>query len=527
MKKGLLLLAVAAVYARVLHAPFVYDDKKEVVGNLTIRVLSDWQAIATYNYARPLLILSYALNWRLGGLDPLGYHLVSLGIHLVNTLLALALAKRILSPERALLATALWALHPLCTEAVTYTTGRSDAFVATWILLATAMWIDHVRGNRTVWPAVGAFALGLATKEIAAATPLVWLAAELWLVRGGERRLVEWRRYAPFAAVLGAAVIARVGLYGWPQAEVARTLPVHVLGQAEVWVYYLGLWIVPWGQSILHDYVVTARILGVVAVAVLTGLTGLAVRRRGIPAFGAVLWVTPLLISSAFVLKETMAEHRTYLAGYGLILGLVALLPYRRGLWAVPAVLAALTLHRNEDWRTEVSLWASATSVNAESSEAWYGYGQALRLARRFSEAEAAYRESLRLAPDRPDTLVDLGITRAQQGDEADATRLWKEALRLKPGHCPALNNLANLAARQGDRSAAIASYVGTLRFCPEDALANLSLGDLYWEAGDLARAAVHYRAFLATRPGGESASRARERLQPILDAGLLPQRAE
>ncbi|HNC94623.1 MAG TPA: hypothetical protein PKW90_00790, partial [Myxococcota bacterium] len=143
----LILVLVALLYLRVMQAPFVYDDKIEVVGNPTIRVLTNWQAVATYNFSRPLLIATYALNWWWSGLESWSYHLVSLGIHLLNTMLALSLGRRLMPPASAMVATLAWAVHPMLIESVTYITGRSDALCATFWLLALIGWADHVRGQ--------------------------------------------------------------------------------------------------------------------------------------------------------------------------------------------------------------------------------------------------------------------------------------------------------------------------------------------------------------------------------------------
>lgn len=526
-----LLPLLALPYLRVLRAPFVYDDKMEVVGNRTLRFLGELDQIASYNLARPLLILSYALNWAAGGLDPLGYHLVGLGLHLLNSVLAWSLATRLLPPGRALLATALWALHPMCIEAVTYTTGRSDALVATWVLLGCIGWLDLVRGaaparaRRGAVLAAVAFLLGLASKEVAIVLPLLWLGLER-----GQTGRIAWGRQLPGLGLMVLAVGARVAWLGWPAPEVPRSAAVHLLGQAEVWVVYLRLWLLPYGQSILHDYAVGLRWQGGAALLGLGAMAAVAARRGGVVAFGALLWAAVLTVSSAFVLKETMAEHRSYLAGFGLLLALVGLLPREgrpgeRALWLLPPLLGLATALRNEDWRSEERLWASATDVNPASAEAWYGYGDALRFAGRQAEAEAAFRESLRLADDRPDSWVNLGITRAEQGDLPGAEAAWREALKRKPGHCAALNNLAAAAARRGRRTEAVSGYLGTLRFCPDDPVALENLGALYWELGDLGRAATWYQRWLDQGPGGPGARVARERVDLATAAGSGPRR--
>ena len=127
---AVVVLLSALLYLPALEGPFVYDDRIEVVGNPTLRDLRAPGAILGYNPSRTLVILGFALDWALWGLDPRGYHLTNLLLHALDTWLAWRLARRVLPDARALLATALWALHPMAAESVAYVTGRSDAMCA-------------------------------------------------------------------------------------------------------------------------------------------------------------------------------------------------------------------------------------------------------------------------------------------------------------------------------------------------------------------------------------------------------------
>jgi hypothetical protein len=517
-----LLGAITLAWAPALHAPFTYDDRLEVVGNRTIRWLGDLGAIAGYNTSRPLLIATYALNWWIGGLDPLGYHLLSVGIHALNAWLAWRLAARLVTPERAALVAATWALHPMVTEAVTYVTGRSDALEGTAWLVALAAWIDHRRGApRARIVAILATVAALATKEVGVLLPVALLAVDRWLAPRPR-----WRDHVLFSGAGVAAVALRVAMYGWPAPEVPRSALAQILGQAEVWVHLLALWCLPYGQAILHDHPAVARPLGVAALIGWIGVTTVLVRRaRATPpasppalrAFALALWATWLVPSSALPLLETMAEHRAYLAGYALVLALVASVPRIRPLWVLVPVLFTATVVRNLTWADEPTLWAEAAARNPESARAWYGYGDALRLARRFREAGPAYERVLVLEPADVDARVDLGIVRAEAGDPAGARSIWTEALRLDPHACAAHNDLAGLDFRAGNLSAAESGYASSLAWCPDDPIAHLNLANIAYARADVRKAAYHYREYLRVAEDGPAAPLARERLVELL----------
>ncbi|MBM4391639.1 MAG: tetratricopeptide repeat protein [Deltaproteobacteria bacterium] len=513
-----LVVAVIAAWANTLRGPFVYDDLIEIVANPAVHDVSRLDTIWAYNPARALLLFTYALNWTLGHLDPLGYHALNIAIHAANAVLAWRFFDLVLSPGRARLGAALWALHPMATEGVSYISGRSDALVTLFALLALHAWVVDARSpsRRHRALAYAAMLAGFFTKETAVVTPVLALLAELALVAGWNRRLLDPRRYLPVALAVAAGVAARLWLGGWPVPEVPRTLLAHVLTQAEVWARYLQLWILPLGQSILQPVPAEVSRLGGLCLLAWLVAAGLAVYKRGIWALLAGWWALPLAISSAFVLKETMAEHRAYAAGLAVAALVAWKLPERRVAWALPAILLVATVVRNQSWTSEVATWESAVKRWPGNADAWYAYGDALRAEKLRGEAESAYAKSLELDPARVDALVNAGIARAEGGDIPGAREAWEEALRRKPGHCPALNNLAALRLRSGDVQGAIAGYEATLRTCADDPMAHFNLGMVWAGAGTPEKAATHLRAYLRVDPGGANEARARAALRRL-----------
>lgn len=504
--------AVALLWAPTLAHPFVYDDKIEVVGNPTIRVLTEWSAVATYNYARPLLIATYALNWAWGGFSPVGYHVVSIAIHALNVVLAYRLVGRFLPVERAALAAAAWGLHPMVTEGVTYIAGRSDALCATWWLVALGAWVDHARGRRGPGLAWAAVVAGLLTKEVAVLLPAALLAAHLLVLRRPLDRAAVRGLAAPVVLV-GVAGLVRVLAYGVPRPEVERALLDHVGSQAVAWWTYLRLWVLPVGQSLLHDAPADPGWAGPVAVVGLVGLGAAAARWGALgPALVGAAWLLP---SSLVPLKEVMAEHRAYLLGLPLAALLAGALRRPRLAWAVVAVLAVGTGLRNRTWATEVALWGDAAAKNPASADAAYGHADALRFAGDLPGAEAAYRRTLELRPGDENARVNLGIVLADLGRVDEARTTWQALLRDNPRSCPAHNNLASLEVRRGRLREAAAGYASTLRWCPDDPLALYNLGHVYRAMGDPRAARAWYQRYLDEVPLGA----ARDEVRAALDS--------
>jgi protein O-mannosyl-transferase len=203
---GALLALTFVAYENMLTGEFTYDDKVEVVGNRTLRFLEEWRLVLAYNWSRPVLIATYALNYRLAGLDPWPYHVVDLTLQGLNAGLALLLGLRIFgdAPGARLAAAgsaALWAVHPLNTEAVSYVTGRSEQLAGGLMLLACLGFVswraDGGLGRLTMCAV--ATALAFFTKEVAVVLPVAFFLLEWLVLRKGAplaRRLARVLRAA-------------------------------------------------------------------------------------------------------------------------------------------------------------------------------------------------------------------------------------------------------------------------------------------------------------------------------------------
>jgi len=510
---GLLAVLVLIAWWGSLHGEFTYDDKVEVIGNRTIRVLENWRAVLAYNPSRALLILSYAVNFDQARFEPFPYHLVDTLLHAVNAGLAMVFAERLarmVGRPRALVfglvAGGLWALHPLQTESVSYVTGRSEQLVATWYLLACWAWLRWLEGRRASDFALAhfAFLLGLVSKEVAVTMPLAFLLLAVVLGR------VRWKDYAGIGGTVLLFAVARVQLYGvLTTHEWQRPPDVQLWTTAEVVWRYLQLSLVPVGQSVFHDHPATGlTVRSASALLGLVGLTAVAWRGRRKNPLWAFAWLWFLLVlapSSLIPLKETMSEHRLHLSLLGVCLIVADLLVRPRVLIFAAVILAwlgALTIKRNAVWQSEVALWQDAVDRNPASCEAWYGLGEAHRFSEHLTECAEAYAEAVACDPSYHDARVNQGICLVLLGEDVEAEETWLQVLRRSPSSCKAHNNLGLLYARHGEAQKAMLHFQSTISYCPRDCTARWMAGDLLAEKlGDVETAIRHYSFFLETCP--------------------------
>ena len=493
----------ALAHANTLGNPFVYDDQIHVVENAALRTPGSVLPLLVADRFRPLVNLSYALDYAAWELNPWGYHLTSLALHSLNVallfLLCLALledksrlpggraragAVDLFNPGRrrtltALAVASIFAVHPLLIEGVGYISGRAEILCAAFFLIALYALRRAMLGGGPRWliPGLGALVLGLGTKELGAMLPLVLLLYDrLILARTEDDPAAARRRlrrlHLPLVGLVLLAGIGRVVALLWFEYDaLPRSVGQNLLMQFSVIWRYLLLVVVPVGQSVVHQVRPVTSMADPVALgagaalaAVLT-LTVLLRRQAPLAVLG-VAWFFLLLAPSSSIipLLEPMAEHRTYLASAGLFIALGAglnrllsrvdhagpgraLLP-RIGVIALVLLLGGATVTRNRVWADTVTLWTDAA---AKAPGVWaphYALGDAQSRRGRCDLAVASYRQAIKLLPDEPRAHLNLGICLAYLRDDEGAQRVFNNVLALSPDNIQAHNNLGQLAMR-------------------------------------------------------------------------------
>jgi tetratricopeptide (TPR) repeat protein len=570
---GIVAMALVA-YHNSFSGPFVFDDVPTIVDNASIRDLSRiGEVLLSRNLGgstasgRPLVNLSLALNHALSGDAVWSYHAFNLLVHALAGLVLFGLIRRtLLRPELsrwcgtdslplAAFTAALWVVHPLQTESVTYIVQRAEALMGLFYLLTL---YGFVRGIESQGPArwfglsTVACLLGMATKEVMVSAPLMVLLYDRTFVAGSFGEAWRQRRgfylgLAATGAMLGLLVLGNSSRGGTAGFTTVVTPWHYLLTQCGAVVHYFQLTL--WPNPLVFDYG-TAEIasLGEVwwqapLLLVLAAGTMVALWRRPVWGFLGAWFFAILAPSSSFVpvASQTMAEHRMYLPLAALVLLLVAG-GYaglgRRGLvlgLAAVAGCVALTLSRNLDYRTELSLWADTVAkypANARAhnnlglaefkrgrtveaighyeeamrrgprfSEPPYNLGLALAKLQRFPEAIASYERALALRPDYPEAHNNLGNALLAAGRSAEALGHYTEAVRLDPSFAEAHNNLGNLLLGSGRTIEALRHGEEALRLKPAYADAHYNTGNACAALGRHAEALKHYQEALRLRP--------------------------
>ena len=386
----LLLSIVAACHAPALGGPFVWDDKFLIVDAprvVEIRPLKEyfvnpfWSGGGVANsseaYFRPLIVLSFALDYAVWNGNPTGFHVTNLLFHLLNTVLVYAWVKRRTEgPLAALAMAAGFGLHPRLTEAVSWISGRTDVLATSFVLLALVTWSKDSLARR--WAAAALLLPGLLCKEVAVAGALA-LGVEEWLALAPASFGARLRRVLPVAVALLAYAAIRLSLFRLR----IRSVDLGVLGRTEAVLEALGRYVVtllnPWQPRALFGAISDPSLPFVVfGAVVLLGLLVLAValfrspavRRRftpdDVPALTLVVVGLGLAMHIAPIpVITSVADRFLYLPMVGVAAFLAprverlgARFPAARlGVLAVLVSFGVVTARRAALWSDEVAFW--------------------------------------------------------------------------------------------------------------------------------------------------------------------------
>jgi Flp pilus assembly protein TadD len=466
------LLAVVAYWPS-FQVPFFLDDFRTLLENPMLQNAFDPAAV--WRFSEPRFIASWTLaaNYTVHGEALLGYHVVNFAIHLIAGGALFSFVRALLvSPALAAdgeahwrrwvpwIALALFLLHPLQTQAVTYIVQRYTSLMAMFYLLTLALFAwGRIRGSiPLLLGSLATLLLAALSKQTAATLPVALLLVELLFFRRLSAR--AW------TATAMAALIAAVGLFfilHWPPLDLLgltrETDQVsrldYLATQMEVLWRYIGLvffvgdqrleYALPFADGFSEPGTVLLA-LGHVAVL---GIAASLWRRLPLVAFGVLFYYLAHAIeSSIFPIIDEAFEHRTYLPNAGLFIAAAVGLAWLVGHWtrfragalvagAVILTLTGATYARNALWSDRIAFLERETRMSPESQRAWTSLGKELMRARRFEAALEALREAERIAVEedgmlRPPTILNLIFALHYTGRHQEAVRR-ADATPLEP----------------------------------------------------------------------------------------------
>ncbi len=495
-RAGLLVVIVAVgTFANSALNGFAYDDHTIIEGHpvvtegRAIDALTSpyWpQVVDGAGLYRPVTLSSFALEWRLWNGRPVGFHLMNLAVHTAVSLLVFLLILPVSATIPALVGGALFAVHPVHSEAVANVVGRAELYSALFVLGACLLfWKGRgLSPPRRVARLLGIgalYVLGLGSKEMAATLPALLVLMALF--RNDEVRVTDRVRTdlpvflltgVLLAAFLGARFLTLGSMSGEVPAPtlVGLSAGQRILTSLAVWPQYFRLLVFPldlvvdytpavlfpaltWGPDVILGLLM---ILGGAAAVIF-----LWPRERlvafGIAWFGiAILPVTNLLIPTGVLL----AERTLYLPSVGLAFVAAGVVSWtaRERRKSLPMLLVAAgvvcgafmvrTVLRNPSWRSTPAMLTTLGDEHPEAFMAVRARAQGLDDLGEYEEADRFYQTALELAPEGYSLLVEVARFYGRRERWAEAEPLLVHAIELFPTHPVAWQVLSEQRLNQG-----------------------------------------------------------------------------
>jgi tetratricopeptide (TPR) repeat protein len=559
----LVLLATFAAFSPCLSNGFVYDDDKNIVANFDYRGLGGEQfrwMFTTFRmgHYQPLAWLSLAVDHAVWGMNPTGYHLTNLLLHLANTALVFLLVIRLARRARrdaawgegenpvylaAALATLLFAVHPLRVESVAWVTERRDVLSSFFLLLTllfyfraqTASDADGKRGWLAA--AMTAFVLSLLSRAMGVTLPLLLFVIDWHPLR-------RWGREAQTGEPFRRIVIEKL-LFCIPAIPAVILAPIaqRSVGAAIAWdlhgpvarafqacfglVFYLVKTVFPAGLSPLYFLELPLDIgrwpIAVSAILVIVAIASVVMLRRH-------RWLVAAAVCYGVVLspvlgfgqsgRQLTADRYSYLPAIVVAVlmtaGLARLLRGRGRTSAARIVVAATlavglglgarTWRLCVAWRTQESLWRYAVEHGEANHLAHYNLACALAANDQPDEAVPHFERALALRPDHVKSQYNLGNALSELNRLEDSAAAYRRALVLDPTQGRHHYELGRVCLAMGREDEAMAAFDRAISLLPDDPRPRVNLGVLLNRRGRIEEAVAAYRGAIRLRPGHRDA---------------------
>jgi protein O-mannosyl-transferase len=380
-RSTLITILLVAVYYSTFTNRFVWDDLDVIVKNRLLEnftnlpklfLYEDRTADALTGYYRPVTYISFLLDRSIWGLNPVGFNITNLILHIAAVLLFYRVLFALFNKERlAFVAALLFALHPVAVESVNFHAGgRNTLLSACFALLALLLYI-----NKRWIPAVISFTLAIFSKEFALLLPLVLIAYDRYI--GTEKR--RWPAYLPYLVSIVCYLTLRS--FAVAQGNLLATLQLsdNLLLIPKIVVSYLKNMLFPVNLKVIYDVSpeITASSLAIYSLLLIAGI-GAAVtfRRKREIAFSSGWFFLFLLPVTGIVPLGTalIADRYAYfsLMGFSLALAYAICLANKRVVVTATVLLsvmyAAIDLQRNPIWKNMPALYTQMTIDAPERS---------------------------------------------------------------------------------------------------------------------------------------------------------------
>ena len=529
------------VYLNCLQNSFVYDDDTTIINNYFIRHWSNLPDLFTIKYFvlsaeltyRPVVTLSYFIDYTFWHLNPLGYHLTNILLHSLNSVLIFIFGFQVSKNRTSALISALFfSSYPLFSEVVNAVGFREDLLAFLFLTLAFICYLKVNQHRNILYYSLSLFCyfLSLFSKEMAITLPILIILYDA-VFKGTSYLKARYLYYLGYFFIVFFYILNRFFFLHNPlESQVPypqNSFFVNFLTMSHILASYVKLLFLPFHLN--ADYVVPfstslARVSFWLTVLLFIAVATISYRLRFQyrHMYFFILWffVTLIPVMNIIPLGNIMAERYLYIPGAGFSMIVACLLskmqskysiasfnrviPYisdvfvRRIIAPYPSLSipfifivffillgnAYVTCKRNYDWKDGLWLWSKTTLTSPNSFRAHINLGNAYEKKGLNTAAFEEYQKALSIDPNDADIYNNLGIYYNKINLFDDAIQHFIKCLNINPKHPRAYNNLGIVFTKQRQLDEAIQVFRQAISINPLYPDAHNNLGIAYYRKG-------------------------------------------
>lgn len=453
VKHSLLIIAVALLtsYAPSFQGDFQFDDEYFIVRNQDIKSFQDYGQLHYWLdlQKRTLTRLTLSINYYIHGLNTIGYHIINLLVHFASSLFLFFLIKELFNNKiknaYILLATLIFACHPMQTQAVTYIVQRMASLSGMFyigsiyfFLRGRKMMVCDSLKTGIIFVFISAIFMlaGMLSKQNAITIPVVLALIELiFIFPKNKKKSIFFS--LPFIIASTIAIIYLINKHALPVTLFDNDSLNYATTQSEVLFRYIILYLFPYGLNIDHMFPIATsfeiRHFIYVSIHFLIITTGFfLIRKKPIVSFAILFFYVSHLTESSFIfIQDTMVEHRMYVPSISISLLLAHfLVKYNRFIIkptiVVVSVLTILTFFRNSDYKTKISLWTASIEHQPSNRRAYYNLAYSYSMIHEWDKAEEYNEVSMNIGANEFNWLLKAEIE-LQKGNSRNVEFILKK----------------------------------------------------------------------------------------------------
>jgi tetratricopeptide (TPR) repeat protein len=569
----IILTIVTIVYIPVFQTGFLktWDDNRYVLENKYIQELNPESIMKMFTifydgHYHPLTLLSLALDYKIGKLDPKTYHTTSLILHLINVILVFIFVYLLFDKKNLivpLVASLLFGIGTMNVESVSWVSERKNLLYSLFFLASLIAYLKYIVLNKRVFYFVSLllFLFSILSKSMAISLAVTLILIDLYFKRTIFSRKVIFEKipFFLFAIAFGVvAVFAQKTSWGEELSQIHYSFFERILFGGQAFILYLIKMIIPFRMSGFYPYPEPAGsflVLSIFSTLVAAGLFILAMfffRKYQSVAFGLFFFfINIFLLLKVFEVPAgdyIMADRYGYIPSLGIFIiigvGLNTLMEWNHrfrnvglGILIVYTLFISLqTFNRVSVWKDDITFYSDVISKfpdavvaytnrgalrkeNHELDGALSDFNMAMQLGKKdyksysnrgavyldlgeYNNAIADYSQAIKLKPDHPQILADYGFAQMRSGNLKAAFESFSKSLSVQKVNPEVYVNRGTVRYNSGDFSGAIDDYDEAIKQNPRYVNAYFNRGLAKIMANDLNEAVMDFQATLKLDPG-------------------------